>query len=373
MDPEASLKQTVTHLFDAVRYHNIAEGLEEGARGAESGLNSELDRLNTHTKKLLDDLGSMKDGSGSALDELSVQVRDFLGTAKEQAEEKLSRKAREQMEEFRGRASVERDKALKSLESYLAVDPLPIVENIVQVKLGKGIYEGSSRYDCEGGIKYEFRLAPQNSRLFHQQLSLSLLGYELKVPVRFSHVPLKKDRVPGFERLDRYVLERAETSRGKMHATFEKEGDGARMKVVTSGSAPDDFLSLEYTDQTVTVNVVNDPALAAFADLAMVRKAMGELASGLEELGRKKVALMKFSLDGGGGALKDLDYGKVLLLILKTLAPAYLPVVENISSESKGKSESKGADALGIAFIKEKLKLLGDLSGPASKELGISS
>lgn len=369
MDPAASLKQTVTHLFDAVRYHNHSEELEESARDTENGLKTELARLESHTEELSKILTSMKSVPDGALADLSDQVGDFVHAAKEQAEEKLRRKAKEEVEEYRNRASVERDKALKSLEAYLAADPLPIIESAVQVRLAKGLYEGSSRYECDGGISYDFRLAPQNSRLFHQEFSLSLLGYELKVPVRFSRVPLKKDRVPGFERLDKYTLVAAESSGGKMHASFERAGGGARMKVVTSGSAPEDFVSLEYSDQSVTVNVLNDPALASYSDLPKVRKAMGELALGLEELARKKVALMRISIDGEG-AITDLDYGRVLLLVFKTLAPNYLTVLEKMPKEKGG---SGGNSVLSLAFIKERLKVLGELSEPASKTLGLSS
>lgn len=364
MDTAASLKQTVTHLFDAVRYSNHAKELEDSARNAESDLEAELRKLKSHTEELSHLLGSMKSGS-AVLRELSNQLEEFLSTAKGQAEEKLKRNAKEQLTKYRTRASTENDMALKSLEAYLASDPLPIIENTVHVKLANNLYEADSRYECEGGIKYAFRLAAQNSRLFQQEMSLSQLGYELKIPVRFSRVPLKKSRVPGFERLDHYALVNAETSGGRTHASFEKIRDGAKLKVVTSGPKADDFVGLEYSDRSLVVNVMNDPALTAHLDLANIRKAMGELAGGLTDLAEKKVSLLNLSLDGEE-SLSNPDYQRILQLVLEVLGSSYRSVLEKVSG---GKNEPKGEDRLSRAFVRERLKVLGTLSKQVSEAL----
>lgn len=366
MDPEASLKQTATHLFDAVRYSNHARELEEAARSAEATRDAELSKLEGKLEELSKILASMKSGSAEALGQLSDQVREFLGTAKEQAEEKLRNKAKEQLEEHRARAYSERDKALKSLEAYLVSDPLPIIENVVQVRLVEGLYEAHSRYECEGGIKYDFGLSAQNSRLFHQELSLSQFGYELKIPVRFSRALLKKGRVPGFERLDQYFLVNAETSDGRIHASFHKPGNGTSLKVVTSGSKQDDFVGIEYHDQSETVNVMNDHALAAYVDLASIRKAMGELVAGLGDVAEKKVALLRFSLDGEE-SLDNLDYQKILQSVLSVLGPSYRGVLKKVS----GKTGPVGKEGLSMSFVQERLKVLGGLSGPVSETLGL--
>jgi hypothetical protein len=311
-------------------------------------------------------LTRMKTGSTEALVQLSGQLMEFLGAAKEQAEEKLRTSAKEQVVEQRARASSERDKALKSLEAYLASDPLPVVENVIQVSLREGIYEAQARYECEGGIKYDFALAAQNSRLFHQEMSLSQLGYELKIPVRYSRALLKKGRVPGFERLDQYILVNAETSDGRIHTSFQKPGNGASLKVVTSGPKQDDFLGIEYHDQSETVNVMNDPALAARVDLAGIRKAMGELVDGLKDVARKKVALSGLSLDGRD-SLRDPDYQKILQLVLGLLGPSYREVLKKASK----KAEPAGDEGVSTSFIQERLKVLGELSRTVSEALGL--
>ncbi|MDA4121329.1 MAG: hypothetical protein OK404_02855 [Thaumarchaeota archaeon] len=367
MEAAASLRQTVTHLFDAVRFSKHAKETEEAARKAESDLEVELSKLESHTEEITNLLTSMKTGSDEAIKELARQIGEFLETAKAQAREKLERKTRDEAEDYKGTAATERDKALKSLEAYLAVDPLPIVELIVQARLTEGVYEARSRYECEGGIKYDFRLAAQNSKLFHQELMLSQLGHEIKVPVRFSRAVLKKGRVPGFERLDQYVLTNAETSGGKIRATFHKPGNEANLKVVTSGSKPEDFIGLEYSDHTEAVNVTNDPSLGAYIDLEVVRKAMGDLVGELVELSKKKVALLRLAFDGEE-SLENVNCESILDLVLRVHGPSYRGLVKELSDGS----QKHGTD-LSIGFIQERLKVLGDLSGPVSTALGLQS
>jgi hypothetical protein len=304
------------------------------------------------------------------LKELSQQLEDFLITAKEQAKSRLQKKAIEQLEDYRRAAASERDKALKSLEAYFALDPLPVVEDTVQVRLTEGVYEARSRYECEGGIKYDFRLAAQNSRLFHQPLVLSQLGYELRIPVRFSKGLLSKTRVPGFERLDQYVLADAETSGGKIRANFEKSGNGAKVKVITSGNAEVGFVGLEYSEQVHAVNVMNDPSLVAYVELETVKKATEELVSELMDLSKKKVALLRLSVNGEQ-PLNDLDCHEILQRALNVMGPKYREIMKKIAS---GVTINAAGDELSLEFIQSRLKVLGgELRKSVSQSLGLAT
>jgi hypothetical protein len=368
MEAAASLKQTLTHLFDAVRFADHAKQLEESARTTEGDLETALSKLEARTEELTNLLDSMKEGSESVLKEFSKQLEGFLITAKDQAKSKLQRKATQELEDYRSIAASEKDKALKSLEAYFASDPLPVIENVIQVRLSEGIYEAKSRCECEGGIKYDFRLAAQNSKLFHQPLSLSEHGYEIKVPVRFSRALLSKSRVPGFERLDQYILASAEGSGEKLRAGFEKSGSGSKMKVITSGNQDDGFVGLEYSDQVQTVNVMNDPSLVAYVDLETMKKAAAEIVTELAELSKKKMALLRFSLNDEA-SLDNLNYREILQKVLDVMGPAYRELVKKIAAANPG-ANSNGELTLG--FIQERLKALGgELSKTVSQSLGI--
>ena len=370
MQAAASLKQTITHLFDAVRFSDHARELEESARNVEGDLETALNKLEAQTEEVSNLLAPMKEEQDGVLRELSQQLEGFLSTAKEQAKSKLQKKARQQLEDYGKAASSEKDKALKSLEAFFASDPLPVVENIVQVRLNEGVYEARSSYECEGGMKYDFRLAAQNSRLFNQPFTLSQLGHELKVPVRFSRALLSKTRVPGFERLDQYVLADAEASGGRLRANFEKSGNGAKMKVVTSGNQEDGFVGLEYSDQIQAVNVTNDPSLVAFVDLATMRRAAGELVTELADLSKKKVALLRLSTNGEE-ILDSLGCREILQRVLGVMGPPYNAVIKRVAT---GMPPDETGEELSLDFVKGRVKALGgELAKSVSQVLGLTA
>jgi len=368
MQAATSLKQTLTHLFDAVRFADHAGELEESARGIEGDLETALNKLEAQTEEISNLLAAMRVEREDVMKELSRQVDGFLATAKEQAKGKLQKSAKQQLEDYRRAISSEKDKALKSLEAYFAADPLPILENVIQVRLNEGVYEAWSRYECEGGIKYEFRLAAHNSQIFHQPFSLSQLGYELRVPVRFSRALLSKTRTPGFERLDQYLLSDAETSAGRLRANFEKAGNGAKMKVVTSGNKEDGFVSLEYGDQLQAVNVMNDPSLVAYVEIDAIKQAAGALVKELNELSKKKVALLRLAVDGEQG-MDDVNCREVLQRVLGIMGTDYRDLVRKMVS---GNSAEKSED-MDLNYVRGRLKVLGgDLSKSVSVALGLA-
>jgi len=369
MEAAASLKQTMTHLFDAVRFADHANELEEAARNTEAELEGSLSKLDGQTEELSNILAAMKVEHEDVLKELSRQVEGFLATAKEQAVAKLQKSTKQQLEDYRKAIVSERDKALKSLEAYFAAEPLPVLENVIQVKLNEGIYEARSRCECEGGVKYDFRLAAHNSQIFHQPFSLSQLGYELRVPVRFSRALLSKTRTPGFERLDQYILSDAETSGGRLRANFEKDGNGAKMKVVTSGSQEDGFVSLEYNDQLQAVNVMNDPSLVVHVDLGEIKRASTAIVAELNELSKRKVALLRLSTNGEQ-TLSDVHCREVLQKVLDIMGTRYRDSIRKIAS---GGSMEKGED-MDLDYVRGRLKVLDeDLSKSVSETLGLTS
>ena len=364
VDDRASLRQAVTNLFDAVRYSENAKELEVAAKKAESDLEKDLDRLEGGMEDVTALLSPLKNDHQPIIKEFSRQASDFLATAKEQAKSRLEKKASEKADESRTSASNERSKAIKSLEAFLAEDPLPMEENTVIVKLVDGFYHASSTYQCEGNLRYTFGLAVQNSKLFGQEFNFAQLGYELRIPVRFSRA-LLKGRVPGFERLDQYTLTEAETSAGRIQATFEK--DNTQIKVVTSGGEERGFVGIEYNGQGHQINVMNDPSLSAHVQLDTIRNATQELVKELSELSTKKAALLKLSLDGDE-EIKNVDCYKILELVLKVLGPRYRAVLKETKD---GPVASEGEFNLG--YVRKRLKLLGELGSPVADTLGIRS
>ncbi len=366
MDPAGSLRQTVTHLFDAVRYYNYAKEMERMAAETEDYLEEEMAKLENRTEELANVIASMEGDVDGAIKDLGGQLEGFLKAAKDQAKQKLEKRTKAALSEYRSTSSAERDKALKTLEAYLASEPLPVIERTVSVKLADGYYLSQLTCECEGGVKYSFGLSSQNSGLFHKEFSLAQMGHELRIPVRFSKPLLGKNRVPGFERLDHYVLASAENTGGKVRATFEKPGNGAKMNVVTSGIGDNSFVGIEYVDQARSVNVMNDASLSAHADLRAIQKAMGDLVKALSELSQKRVALTKLSFNGDG-SLEDLNCEEMLKLVLKVMGSRYREVIAKISREH-GTGEG-----LTVAYIRERARALGDGATAVLQSLGMSA
>ncbi len=368
MEADASLKQTVTHLFDAIRYSNHAKELEQAAVESEDRLQVEVSKLETSSEEMSHLISSMKEKEEGPLKDFSTQLEGFLEAAKEQAREKLQGKATDATERLKKDALSERDRALKSLEAYLASDPLPVLDETVRVELVEGEYEARSSYECEGGVKYEFVLAAKNSKMFHQEATLAQLGHELKVPVRFSKA-LLKGRVPGFERLDQYALSDAEESGGKLHATFVRSGNGSKIKVVTSGKDDDAFIGLEFVDKVQSVNIMNDASLSGHVDVPAVKSALKDVVGELEELAGKRVSLTKASL-GGEDLLATVDCYGLAQVVFEILGPRYREEVHRLSESPVEKKENGG---LSLQFIRERIRILGAQARPVSQSLGLLS
>ena len=109
---------------------------------------------------------------------------------------------------------------------------------------------------------------------------------------------------------------------------------------------------------------MTDPSLGVHVDLEAVKRAMGELASGLADLSSKKIALLRLSF-GGEDVLQRLDCEEVLKLVLKVMGPAYQATVRKIAN---GTSDGEGDFT--IDFIRERLKVLGGASTSVATALG---
>jgi hypothetical protein len=366
MEDHASLRQTLTHLFDAVRHGRNFRDLADSAKAIENRLQDQLTRLEVNSGELYSLLASMKRDPEEPIRLLGQQVEAFLQTAKQQARSKLENAASGELRQARASMSSEKDKAVKSLEAYLATSPLPLTDSTTALRFDDKTYVAQADFECEGGLTYEFGLATQNSKYFHGEFMLSQFGSELKVPVRFGRT-LLKGRVPGFERLDQYLLTNAELSNGKLRASFQKMGGDATFKVVMSGFGKDDFCGIEYVDPGGTVNIMTDLSLMVHVDIDSLKAAMSRLASELNAVAGMKVTLLRSSLDGED-LLETLDCYKLLEMVMRVLGPKYRTLLEKLPEKQ---ISGKSGEELSLMFVKERLRLLGDFSKPVSQLLGV--
>jgi len=144
-----------TELVDAVRYsrdwqRSIKEQNDAKDRAAKQV--DELQLLSTRISEALDSL----DLDGEDSKSLSRKINEFSALAIEQAKGKIEAKLRATLDEAASESRSDELKAKKSLESYLAATPLPLIDEEVSLELSDSSYSAKAGYKCAGEIEYEF-------------------------------------------------------------------------------------------------------------------------------------------------------------------------------------------------------------------------
>ena len=181
--PEASKNADVlfTELVDAVRYsqnweRSINEQNETKARAAKRL--EELEGLPARISAAFDGLHLDPEDAES----LSRKVNEFAALAIHQAKERVQANLREALEDSSSESRSEELKAKKSLESFLASTPLPVIDEEVSVELTDSSYSATAKYKCAGEIEYEFLLNTASSPLFRSELMFSGVQKGIQAP-----------------------------------------------------------------------------------------------------------------------------------------------------------------------------------------------
>jgi hypothetical protein len=363
-----SLREVLTNLVDAVRYAQHANETEAKKRKVEEDAAAQIQKIDGFVVRLsteLDDLVSEL-GSGN-VEGLTGKVSKFVQVAMEQTKFSISHEAERKAEELSAAASLERTRALKSLEAFLASTPLPVIESVVSVKLVDSVYVSKCRYHCEGNIDYEFSLGTQNSRLFQQQFRLAELTGQLKVPVRLGKTWSRREPIPHFERLDRYILTSAELTDRNLMIELEAPDGGSRFRIVHSKGTTQDFSSIEFSEERGTVNVLEDPGLNIHVDFKAIKSTIDEISAELASLEKNRITLARLLADGDD-VLEELAVFRFLQNVLETMQPTYRTIIGRISAgEALGSPEA----LLDLRMVKQRVKLLGQDGKAVSDLLGV--
>jgi len=117
------------------------------------------------------------------------------------------------------------------------------------------------------------------------------------------------------------------------------------------------------------VNVMNDPSLVAHVDIEAIKKAARDLVTELSELSKKKVALLRLTVNGEQ-PLGEVSSRAVLEKVIGVMGPTYRASIKRIATGSQNE-EGGGMD---LEYIRGRVKILGgDLSKSISQSLGIAS
>ncbi len=345
-----------TDLVDAVRYSQAwsqsieeqrthMEGVEEQLRG--------LDKLASRISGDFDGLPLDKE----IVNHLSKVINEFAGAAIGQQREGLNARLTNWVKESSSASEAERLKALRSLESYLAATPLPVLDEEVVLELSESSYNATVECKCAGKIEYQFQLNTANSPLFRGEFALSALRKGIKLPVRLGKAWLRKESVPDYEKLDTYVLSTARASKNHLVSNFVHQETNASVSMVFSRSSKESFVTAEYSDGKGKVDVTGEPALSKHLDLVSLKSTMSQLLDAISPLKKEKLRLDRLEAQG-----------KDILATLDCLG--FMQQVSALIAQSgEALDEMRKLDQ---KMAKDRLKLLGPRGSVIIEALGLS-
>jgi hypothetical protein len=355
-EQSAGARLFFTDLVDAVRFSQAwAKSIEEQGeyrRRAEAQI-AELGELSARIAADFDGLKLEKEYA----DPLSKVINEFAAAAIQQQREKLNARLKAWSEESTAASEAERLKALRSLESYLASTPLPVLDEEIVLDLSDSSYTVTLECKCPGNIEYKFLLNTANSVLFRGAFHLSDIRRGLKLPVRLGKAWLRKEAVPDFEKLDGYALSTARASRNHLVSNFANPETNSKVAIVFSRSGKDSFVTAEYSDVKGKVDVTGEPALSKHLDLESMKAAMNQLLDSISALKKEKVQLTRLEAQGKD-ILVTLDcYG-----FMQQVAAVTVQTSESMEEMRK----------LDPKMALDRLKLIGPGGSSIMEQLGIS-
>jgi hypothetical protein len=346
-----------SEMADAVRYsQNWERSIKEQdeTRTKAKRQLDELDELATRISKAFDQLALNAEDSRN----LSTKVNEFAALAIEQTKDRIRAKLKATLDEATSESKSEELKAKRSLESYLAATPLPVIDEEISLELSDSSYSARAECRCPGEIEYEFLINTASSPHFRGEFTFAGVRKGVRLPVRLGKNWLRKEPVPDFEKLDGYALSKAKASKNHLEATFVSHETNSTVDLVFSRSGNDSFVTIEYSDDKGKVDVTGEAALSKHLNLTLMKGAAGRLLDAIMDLRKDKLQLAKLE-SGGEDILATLD-------CLGFMQHAVLVLIQS-------KESMEAMSKINPKMAVEKLKLLGPGGTKIIETLGLAA
>ena len=367
---ERLVKQAFSSLVDSMRYLQRSKELDRSIVETKDSIETRLLSLETLKIDITEAIEKLKDGLGEArVQELSKQVMGFTTIAVDQMKEKITAESQKQLDQLVFDSKSERTKTVKSLEAFLAVSPLALVERSIVVEFKESAYGAIARYRCEDDIQYEFSLDTKASPFFRGIFRLGQFDRTTRIPIGLGKSWLKKEPVAEYQRLDQYILLGAEITESSLIAECLDSEKEARLKIVYTRQGTHSSLTLQHTQGGVTVDVTADPSLNAYLETEGFIRSMERLWLGINDLERRKVGLTKI-VNSGKSILEDLDCENFQEKSWKAMAPKIREQIGKTSTLGEGPL-TRDSETLDSRAVREKLKVLGPQAGQVAALLGL--
>lgn len=366
-----TVKNIIINLVDSVIYSQRALDIKADIERLKHEISDRLARVNEVNLNISSALKRYEEEDAIKIFlDTRKQILDFTTLALEQYKKKLEKELNQNIKEKEEERISDETKALRSLEAFLAKDPLPLEELGITIKAIEGGYEGRARYRCGQGIKYEFTLNARNVDVFRNFLEFITLAKGLRIPIRTGGSWIAKEPVVDYEKMGKYYMTSSELSKEHLISTFTNHEKNSEFRFVYSKSEETAFVHVEYKNKAETVDITSQPALNKNLKTEELKESLDKITEAMITLEDNKLKLSKLSLNEED-LLGEMRYYDFLVQVIKLLSPgvkeAFSYLIEkgeNLISEKKNGETDRN-------YIEARIKLLKERSAEIFKLLNL--
>jgi hypothetical protein len=388
--PEEALKNLLNNPVQAIVSLGQYSDLKVKSEALKAEIKAKTALLDTLGPDISTYLDSKVSSFGLAdIKDLVDKIRTFTDSAISLYKGNFTEAMGKSLSELENAANQEKDKAIKSIESYFLGLSIPPDTFKISMKLVNGSYDGRvsyrivTKYDSplmnigtevkkkqnvveDVSLNYEFSLRTADLDLFSSILTFSTLSKGFKLPVRFATTWASKEPTVDFEKIDKYYLAEADLSDKTLTVIFRDDEKAASAKFSLSSYEDNSILGAEYSDSSQTVDIMNQHGLTNALDVNTLTGVLKLLLTTFTEMEKHKLRLTKLILDEND-ILTSLDLSYLLIGMSKI-------VVSKINAlKLQGSEITTLSTLLNGDYTKDRLKVLGELATPVSRIIGIAS
>ncbi|WP_010917047.1 hypothetical protein [Thermoplasma volcanium] len=224
------------------------------------------------------------------------KIIDFVNLAVSQLKEKIEERAKADQQLIKQKMEGDFNKAIGSLNLFMAQDPLTILDYTLYLSNEGGSYQARVLFKCDDGISYEFILNCGIIPELKESLEVSSIVKGVRLPVRKGRSLMSSEISVDYEKLDRYYLKYAEYSPKYLNVTFTDEDTMSEVSIFYPIDNPD-MIKIDYKDDSGKISVDGDPVLSKNTDYKAIKDITKGIISVLQNVLSKKKSVSSILMD----------------------------------------------------------------------------
>jgi hypothetical protein len=280
------------------------------------------------------------------------RITDFTSKSIKDVSEVFESELEKEISELNEKANAEKIKATRLLERFFMGYPVRVLEKTFKLSYTGGAYSCYVTYRCVLGIEYCFNILCHESDIFSQELKVSKLSGEMRIPVAVSSSWIKKSSVK-FEKVSDYIVSGAEFSDNHSYVEVSNTDKGTR--VILSSPFPEDrkLIGVEFIEGGNKIDITSHQDILSHLDRDAIVSFLSGLRKEVISLEEKKGPLKEVNIEGTD-ILKNLEIGKLVERILEYEGREFKELIKKL----KDKELSTKNGILRYPEIAEKIKMI---------------